>query len=266
MESLILLTKNNVKNMEVYIDAIKFANILPRLIDTTKCTDMSKPILSICNFSKITDEEYLDLFKRYQNDINILDCVFDSGAELSQEFQKIEFNKFTESQQQLMLIKMLQRNVSVDILSLLLNKMNSVNYGSYSVDNPLLFCCARNKLDCVKLLVEKYGANIEHENPEGETAIMYAVDENHLEVVKYLYYKGAKTSTSRYRIDDYSIYIRKTIQEWDIAIESQKQSDDMMELKHKLKESETKNNQLQSDYDMLHQKWIKLSQFIINSK
>lgn len=273
MQSLILLTKNNPscrRNLEEFFNKENIAKILPRLIDCTTCTDIGKSVFSICNFSNITDEEYVNLFSE-QDIVNVFIKVIAHIPH--EELRNIEFDKFTEIQQQHILNIMLENNLSVDLICLLLDKMKSLNYGtyaniSYSNNNPLLYCCCYNKLDFVKLLV-KYGANIDHENSLGKTGIMYAYNNNNnTDIIRYLYSMGAKLSTDTNSY--YETRIIKIIKSYEETVESQERlekfksdyENTILDLKLRLKESEEKYTHLKDDYDTVNQKYIKISEFI----
>lgn len=111
-------------------------------------------------------------------------------------------------------------NAPLEATCLLLDKIISVNYGkhantSYKYNNPLLYCCTVGQLDFVKLLIENYGADIEFTNSCGMSAIMVSAKKNHLNFVRYLYNRGAKTVTLTSNIKDYYKGVEKMIQMWD---------------------------------------------------
>lgn len=254
MESLILLTKyfpNCVHNADIYLDVTKIINILPQVFDATKCKNSlcTTDILSNCDFSRVSNSEYLSLFTNLSSANR--DCImklFTSLLDASayEKFQSIEFEKFDENVQQQMLNEMLVRDISVDIISLLADKMKSVNYGgsfenSTTYENsPLLYCAYSNKLEYVKLLVEKYDADIEYTSKkEDMNAIMVAADyniykKNNIDIVRYLYDKGSRLETSTRNIEEFGT-IYWNIWMWD---------------KEKLNDSEKKYIQLKSEYDI----------------
>jgi ankyrin repeat protein len=133
--------------------------------------------------------------------------------------------------------RMILSDFSIDKLSVLLDKMNSVNYRDSYVDlstlnplivdlstlNPLIVSCANGKLDIVRLLIEKYNADIEYLSSYGCTPIMYSVTFNHTDVTKYLYDKGAKLNTVHDSVYKYANpSMKKLLDEW----ESKKQQKD----------------------------------------
>ena len=62
---------------------------------------------------------------------------------------------------------------------------------NYANVNPLLYMSYLGKSKSVKYLVDN-GANIEHQSSNNTTAIMFAMQRGDMEVVKYLYERGAK--------------------------------------------------------------------------
>lgn len=115
-----------------------------------------------------------------------------------EDFQTIEFGQFSDQIQKKMLTIMLKLDKSVDIIQLLIDKMKSINYGRYAANsnagdvNPLLHCCLNSKFDHIKLLIEKYEADIDFVSALDRTAIMYCAERGDIEITKYLYDRGAK--------------------------------------------------------------------------
>lgn len=277
MESLILLTKNRpriglLKNLN--INSIKFINMLPQVLDTTKTFHtLCENILPCCNFSMISNNEYMDLFTNISSENNdvfsLFSLLLESNIPLSiEEFQSIEFEKFLDKVQQQMLILMITKKLSVEVICLLTEKMKSVDYGEYAtitIDNcckplygkcrPLLVCCRYDRLDLVKLLVEKYGCDIEYVDKCDKTAIMYAADSHCIEIVKYLYDRGAKLSTQSKTIEAYWPAIAKIINTW----QERSNHDSMEQEKNKY---EREYNLLKSEYDVVKQKLDKVSEFV----
>lgn len=62
-------------------------------------------------------------------------------------------------------------------------------------DRELAAAATKGNLSRVRFLVEKDGANVDYQDEFGWTALLHAVSEGHLEIVKYLLSKGAKTTT-----------------------------------------------------------------------
>lgn len=109
-----------------------------------------------------------------------------------ENLQSLKFSNDDSILQQI-INAMLENNIETEKISVLLDQINDVNYGN-SVSgldmNPLLHGCHTGKLDLVRVLVEKYNADIEtHDN---DSAIFVAMRQNHANIAKYLYYKGAK--------------------------------------------------------------------------
>jgi ankyrin repeat protein len=70
---------------------------------------------------------------------------------------------------------------------------------------PLMSAAHSGNVELVKLLL-KYVRNVNQEDKEGNTALYYAVENNHLEVVKVLHEHGARISDFIYI---YSITTKK---------------------------------------------------------
>lgn len=292
MESLIRLTKRNIANnkmLKQMIQVPQLENVFLKMINTSGKDLLRSDVLSICDFSKLTDSEYLNLFTiSSMTDENAIDifinltvpqsatsttplcatplcatplsatplcttpfsvtplCVtrIPLGETLSiEEYETIKFDQFNDNVQQQMLNIMLKNNISIVAMICLLDEIRSVNYGK-ELDNPLIYCCHNNRLDMVKLLVEIYGADIEYSFKNDKTAIMYATEKNHLDIVKYLYEKGAKLETRTHIITNdtcrYGIF--DIIKTWDTN-------------KHSKDELQTKYNALQSDYVVLRERY-----------
>lgn len=208
--------------------------------------DLKETLVTSCDFSKLNKHECMDLFaKSLRTDgcINLFQSLINNSISLH-DLENIEFEKFSNTEQQSMLGIMLQHNVSTDLICVLLNKMKSVNYGEYAsapypeTINPLLHCCEKNKLDLVKILIEKNGAEIEYLGFFNKTAIQYSDEKFHMDIIKYLYEKGAK-----YR----SPCMEQYIKQWD----SNKQLLNNYE-------------QLILDYDRLQQKYNSIIEYFKN--
>lgn len=141
-------------------------------------------------------------------------------SDLSLEYlQLIDFDKLNVDTRQYYLSAMLQTNHSIESILFFLDRVNTVNYGSsheYSI-NPLIYCCYTNKYDLVKLLVEKYNANIDYPSQKNTTAIMYSAQQGNIEITKYLYDKGAKLQIFDKYIYTYATKeIKKLICSWEL--------------------------------------------------
>lgn len=257
MESLLNLTKthNRIHNMN---DKIKNCLDITKLSDNMLLSicDFDK-LLTVCDFSKLTIQEYITLFTIDPTDtdriIYIFESLFKDRNQISlEEFKTIEFKKFSNRVQQLCLNTMLLCYISTDYICLLLDQIESVNYGSYSdisVNNinPLMYCCRENRLDLVKLLVEKYQANIEYKSCHETTAIMFSAQQGHIYITKYLYEKGAKLETSQRDINSFATDdILLLIKKWNKKKEAQ--NEEIISLQKKY-------DQLLSDYNLIKQKY-----------
>ena len=150
-----------------------------------------------------------------------------------EEFKSIPFRQFSIYVRRCCLgLMLIQRtNTDTEFIRVLLDQMESVNYGSYIMGgntdlfeiNPLLHCCVGDMFDLVKLLINQYGADIEYVGSNGMTAIMYSVMIGHLEITTYLYQKGAQLETKTHDIDRYARdSIKPLIKKWKKEIQIKK--------------------------------------------
>lgn len=172
------------------------------LKNLSNCIDMTKldnvTLKEICDPSKMSVHDLLKTI-----DLDNHDYIFKILPTLTNlnDFKLIEFEKMTDNVQQKILGYLLVNKWSIDYITTVLDKMKTINYGiHYTNDcplykdiNPLINCCYNNREPAlVQLLVEKYGANIEHPCYADTTAIMFAAQNGNFFVTKYLYDKGAK--------------------------------------------------------------------------
>lgn len=181
-----------------------------------------------------------------------------------EEFQTIRFEEFTDTMQQQMLNLMLMRRAPLEATRLLLDRMQSINYGNsgystYEDNNPLLFCCYNGLLDRVKLLVENYGADIEHMDFNGKTGIMLSAANGYLYIVEYLYKKGAKTTAN---LGDYNDNIEKLIGKWDAERDSINNKRLVQELISKCDQLQLENESIREENLALKQKQTTILEFI----
>lgn len=186
-------------------------------IDLTKLDNTS--LKKICDHSKMTHQDILNAFSDNLCDLDIF-YIFQKCNPSLADLQVMEIEKFSESLKQKILGYMLIKNMDTDKICVLLDKMKSVNYGDschygfsdkYEDNNPLFHCCFTNKMDLVKLLVEKYYANMDYiSDHSSKTAIIIAAERMNEEIIKYLYSKGAK-----YPICAEPSYLGKLIDRWE---------------------------------------------------
>jgi len=215
----------------------------PSMLDNImlkKVCDLSK--LPLKKFpTLLTDEIAIAIVRIFQN-LNLS----------LEDLESIEFEKFSECVHQKYLMLMLRKNMSMDELCVVLDKMQSVNFGDRIGTNPLIYCCMEGQFDLVKLLVEKYSADIEYLSSNNTTPIMFSAQNNHQEITKYLYDKGAKLTTELKNVYEFA-------------------TSDMIELFRKWeieKTSQNKNNEVekQSDYDKMRADYEKLQEEFKNMK
>ena len=147
----------------------------------------------------------------------------------------------------------------------MLDKIRTVNYGDCALTNgplgtinPLLCCSEKNRIDLVKLLVEKYDADIEYLSWNGKTAIMYSAEEGHVLVTKYLYDKGAQLNVGTKHINNLAdAELKELIAKWEAnKIQSSPKTNCTCNLNPKGIVQETESNdvaQIRADYLKLKQ-------------
>lgn len=214
--------------------------------DQVKYIEQSDQSRLVLLLNKLNNEMYPDKLLK-----TILSTqIFPETKSYSLELMKsIEFEKFSDFIQQSFLNNMIRDNLSTEIICILLDKMESVNYGntSYGVNstldqdtiNPLVYCCQSDRMDLVQLLVEKYNANIDYLVDDNQSAIMVIADGTHknfIKITEYLYKKGA--SLYKYNAG------RDVIEQFRYNLESNKDKKQLDILKEKYEK-------LQSDFDNL---------------
>lgn len=189
--------------------------------------------------------------------VEIFKCLLEYRSHLLrlEDYKSIEFEKFNDIIKQKCLIIMLAYGVELDTVSILLDKIKSVNFGNCALNdsNPLMYCCYIGNFDYVQLLVEKYNADIEYKSRWDTTAIMYSVQQRDVRITKYLYKKGAKLYTKTRTIDYYAQPdMIESIKKWEKKVEFK-----YMDLK-------SKYDQLKQNYDTLEQKYNGILNFMKN--
>ena len=234
---------------------------LIRLLSDRECVDLTKldndQLLRICDFSKLTLEE-VSTVNTIDTDTKIIpllkNLIFHQTLPLTvDEFKSIDFNHLNEIVRRSCLGYMLLNNKSTELISVLLDQMGSVNYGIYSTlvkieINPLIHCCRTGKFDLVRLLVEKYGADIEHMDCNDRTAIIISAQEGHVEITKYLYDLGArrkyKTAQFLHRIEYYATReIIDLINKW--------KHDSIKKLKSENQNLKLENDEMKRNYGII---------------
>lgn len=93
---------------------------------------------------------------------------------------------------------MIETHCSKEHICFLMDKMDSVNFGhtlTGSNLSPLLHYASKDNQDMVKILIEKYKADINHLSENDETAILICACEGYSELMWYLAKKGANHIT-----------------------------------------------------------------------
>ena len=191
--------------MESLIRIVLTDRTRPGMNQFLKLSKLSvKTLQRTCDTSKLTDQEFRDALE-IDTDNQIIELfrnLISNPVLTREELQSIEFDKFNDAVQRCFLGLMLINNSPADLVCILLDQIKSVNYGNQyttckglSAINPLIYCCCNNKFDIVKLLVERYNADIEHLSCNCTTAIMFSAEKDNIEITQYLYEKGAKLAT-----------------------------------------------------------------------
>ncbi len=125
-------------------------------------------------------------------------------AELIQQRMLQNLSRTSEREIKTIFLITLECNM-IDTAKMCLDILKTPNYGKHHAfdDNngpddiqPLLYAATQGKLRMVKFLVEN-GADIEYLSIYGSTAIMFAFQNGHTDVVIYLLDKGAKITTDK---------------------------------------------------------------------
>lgn len=88
----------------------------------------------------------------------------------------------------------------------------NITNSSYDDDSPLLLAINRERFDIAKKLVE-LGADINHQNKEGETSLMIAGDVNSYDVITMLINAGADWNIKDLDGDDFLHYLTEEDEE-----------------------------------------------------
>lgn len=165
--------------------------------DSQKLTDQD--LLKICDLRKLSDECLLTIIRDDLNDSEITDLfhnLINSNNLSIVDFNSLEIEKFNEILKQKFLGIMLESESPTELICKLLDKMTTVNYGThkyacldnpkYEDINPLMFCSYEEREDLVKLLVEKYNADIDFSSFCDTTSIMFAARNDDQEIINYL--------------------------------------------------------------------------------
>ena len=85
----------------------------------------------------------------------------------------------------------------IEAIKLLVKHGADINAQNNDRETPLMYAASAGKFEAVKLLV-KHGANINARNNFGHTALMRAANFGHYDVVRFLVENGADTNVSAY--------------------------------------------------------------------
>ena len=231
----------------------KLNELMNHLVDFLDLSKLNRQTLNrICNPTKLSINEFLDILDESRLPISLMNRIlFDriktDDFEISlNDLKKIEFKKFSEEVLQSCLMFMIFTKMCTDKICVLLDNLKSVNFGrEYSYDyakqatidygnsyfyqnnqkdidlekiykfNPLIYCSKNGHFELVKLLIDKYNADIEHLSRNNTTAIMFSAQMGHDEITKLLYYKGAKLYTHQHDISQYAeSSLRSKIFDW----------------------------------------------------
>ena len=231
------------------------------ILDLKKLSNAT--LLRISDTSLLTSEESSQVFGDIDDNqiIAVLKkMIFDPISPLSaQDLKLIKFERYSDYVQQNCLGLMLTNNLSTDKICILLDCMQSVNYGNHPSFvggfhslNPLMHCCQKNKFDIVKLLVENYRANIEHVSLYNATAIMFSAQSGNIPITQYLYNKGARLSTVSRHISEFATdSIKEVIAKWktDMRTQYSEIKNDLDQIKADYEKLKAENLQMKLNYE-----------------
>ena len=259
--------KNEIRRMESLIRLIcksdhsqSIQNEIANLLDLTRLNNTQ--LVRISDVSKLTAEEFesIIIIDTDEKIIALLKKLIEHPTHpiTLEDLKSLEFNRFSDVVLQSCVGRMLESNIQSDLICVVLDQMKSVNYGKYAGGycrdfeiNPLIHCCYDNKFDLVKLLVERYGADIEYRSASGKNSIMISSTQGNVEITKYLYDLGAqlqiKTTTIVRDIKDCaSEPIMDMITKWE-----QQRTSSCKEMKLENDKIKSENDKIKSDYQTL---------------
>lgn len=226
-------------------------------------------LLKICDFSKLTN---LDLLSGIDSDDKIImilqDLLTHPTHPLSlDDFKTINFEKFNRTVRYELLNHLLSHNYEASFISVLLGKMETVNYGNYCynnkiyVANPLMYCCYLNRFDLVELLIEKHNADINYLSCDDKTAIMFSASAGYENITEYLYKKGAILETSTKHIDGFATEsIKKLITKWNKEKQRVIELSNQSKLKNTVDHNQSMMNELKKDYENMKREYDLMKQ------
>jgi len=109
------------------------------------------------------------------------------------------------------------KNGNLEMIDILMKAGADVDHQNYNGYSALMKAAGWGNLESVKYLIEKYNANIDLKNIKYEyssTSLILAARNNHLDIVKYLLKKGANYKHSYPDFYDVSIEHSPKVKEW----------------------------------------------------
>lgn len=174
----------------------------------------NKVLKECCDVSKMSLQCIIDVIPHEDRDnvmIEIVDKIFTNKVVKSlslKTFNTLKLDTLSEKIKRLILNKFLINEASTELICAVLDKLETPNYGDdeqYMEEyNPLIYCSRHGLFELVKLLVEKYNADINYKSRHGTTAIMYTAQLDNSEITKYLFDKNADLETDKHIIDDFA--------------------------------------------------------------
>lgn len=159
--------------------------------------EKNMPYIIIYNSKIIKHTAMNDLMKLIAGDPKFIEICETNILNLSESSSANELQKI--------FLKILEEEniVLAKIIHKYLKTVNFGNSNNKESANPLIRMSYLGKLDSVKFLIEN-GADINIVSENGTTAIMYAFQNGHIDIVKYLLDKGAATKTEKTKMTNYA--------------------------------------------------------------
>lgn len=110
--------------------------------------------------------------------------------------------KMTNEERQKLFIDLLCEN-KYDLAKHCIKYFDDLNFGMDDKTNPLISMCTKGYLDGVKFLLN-YNVDINYLSKYGTTAIMFAFQCKHIDIVIFLYEKGALIEVGKKKMIEYA--------------------------------------------------------------
>ena len=84
------------------------------------------------------------------------------------------------------LFSAIKKNLPLDIISKLIDLGSEIDFEDFDEESPLNIAVECGNFEIVKLLIEKYDANIHHQDEYNKNSLILASEKGHFEIVKFL--------------------------------------------------------------------------------